>query len=303
VYLQENLATFFENDVTRFYSFHEELVRILIIHSNHDDKIEDNMFVTDGQIIIFLTAAIIELDLISKNVTLFQNWVQFLLSIAAQANRSINRVYRQMACECLHELETNFPGLLSQYVFIMIRWCQLECTHALQSYTTLMIIVLDHWCQKVIVQYHQEMQATKRNSTSSTESDQSSIISTTSIKSTASIAPQIPTTFVVPPLLRSSIPNQFVVTVPTIQPENKKELHQCLSFIVENVNLLTPWAKASIMDHINRLIPWTEFPSHVMNSAFKSFLYGANPLLVHMHLLSNRQGIERISIMNRDFSM
>jgi hypothetical protein len=295
---------FFENDIDSFYTLYEELVRILVTRSSVEDAMQEVLFVVDSQILVCLTTIIIELDIITKNATLFQNWTQFLLSIAAQPNRSINRVYRQMACESLQELEIQYPGLLSQYVFALLRWCQLECTHALQSYTNLMMITLDHWCQKVLIQYHNEAQLNRRHSTSSTASDSSSVISSSSsIKSTASTAPQIPTSFTIPPLLTATLPSNCTLTIPQVLPETKRELHQCLSFIVENVNLLTPWAKTSIMKHVYRLLPYTEFPQHVIKNSFKSFLYGANPLLVHMHSFHDKQGIERISIMNKDFSM
>lgn len=147
--LQEHLQYFFVDDINFFYVVHEQFAQVLIKHGEIDDNEQFNFFLVDGQMLVFLTTAIVELDIMNKNVTLFQNWVQFLLSIATQANRSVNRVYRQMACECLHELETNYAGLLSNYVFLFLRWCQFECTHALQSYMNLMMLTLDHWCQKV----------------------------------------------------------------------------------------------------------------------------------------------------------
>uniref|UniRef100_A0A7S4RBY2 Adaptor-related protein complex 5 beta subunit n=1 Tax=Alexandrium monilatum TaxID=311494 RepID=A0A7S4RBY2_9DINO len=65
-----------------------------------------------SQVLVTYTALLIQFDCFETDVARFEGFVDLLYSVAKHTNKSSDRILRAYACECLHELESWYPGLL-----------------------------------------------------------------------------------------------------------------------------------------------------------------------------------------------
>jgi len=65
-----------------------------------------------SQVLVTYTALLIQFNCFQTDVARFEGFVDLLHSIVKHTNRSADRILRSYACECLHELESWYPGLL-----------------------------------------------------------------------------------------------------------------------------------------------------------------------------------------------
>lgn len=70
--------------------------------------------------------------------------VAILLTIINRPNHGMDRQTRAVTCECLRELEREYPCLLAEVVGHLWGLCQNERTHACQSYLLLLLEVIQH---------------------------------------------------------------------------------------------------------------------------------------------------------------
>ncbi|PRP74413.1 AP-5 complex subunit beta-1-like [Planoprotostelium fungivorum] len=129
------------------------------------------------QILVTLTTMMIEGDCLTRYPRHLESLVSLFLEIIDNISVGNDREYRETACQCLHELELNFPGLLCgndippSEVSIsphnspvhstqsssssitnstggtlgrLFRYCESEATHAIQSYLSLFSLLLHH---------------------------------------------------------------------------------------------------------------------------------------------------------------
>lgn len=65
-----------------------------------------------SQVLVTYTALLIQFNCFELDVARFEGFVDLLHSIIKHTNKSADRILRAYACECLHELESWYPGLL-----------------------------------------------------------------------------------------------------------------------------------------------------------------------------------------------
>ena len=96
------------------------------------------------QIITTLTCLLAELSVASRQQRVFEGFVELLLEIVARANNPSDAILRNVACECLRELELLYPGLLHQSVGNFYVFAQTESTFAYPCYVSLFTACLAH---------------------------------------------------------------------------------------------------------------------------------------------------------------
>jgi len=65
-----------------------------------------------SQVLVTYTALLIQFNCFETDVARFEGFVDLLHSVVKHTNKSADRILRAYACECLHELESWYPGLL-----------------------------------------------------------------------------------------------------------------------------------------------------------------------------------------------
>nr|XP_043607267.1 uncharacterized protein LOC122579214 [Erigeron canadensis] len=75
-------------------------------------------------------------------VSQLEGLLDVLLTVVNRPNHGLDRSLRGVACECLRELESECPGLLSEIVGSLWELCQNEKTHVGQSYVLLLANVV-----------------------------------------------------------------------------------------------------------------------------------------------------------------
>lgn len=65
-----------------------------------------------AQVLVTYTALLIQFNCFEADRARFEGFVDLLYSLVKRTNKSADRILRSYACECLHELESWYPGLL-----------------------------------------------------------------------------------------------------------------------------------------------------------------------------------------------
>lgn len=69
-------------------------------------------FSLKSQVLVTYTVLLVQFNCFETDVARFEGFVDLLHSIVKHTNKSADRILRAYACECLHELESWYPGLL-----------------------------------------------------------------------------------------------------------------------------------------------------------------------------------------------
>ena len=94
-----------------------------------------------GQVLVAITALMIEHDFLTAQFKSLKKFLDQLLNIIATVNVS-NAHYRRTACQCLHELELAFPGIMARKLGHIADLCAAEKTFAAEAYTALLAVGL-----------------------------------------------------------------------------------------------------------------------------------------------------------------
>ena len=71
-----------------------------------------------------------------------------------QQGQTPDTMLKETACQCLHELEESYPGLLCCSFPSIVEWVQREKTHALQDLVALAATVLLHGINQIVAAHH-----------------------------------------------------------------------------------------------------------------------------------------------------
>ncbi|XP_057527067.1 uncharacterized protein LOC130806134 [Amaranthus tricolor] len=201
-----------------------------------------------------------------------ENLVAILLTIINRPNHGVDRQCRAVACECLRELEREFPCLLAEIVGHLWGLCQNERTHASQSYILLLLEVIHNIvvCKLNVV----------------------------SVFSTAV------------PLVPFNVPN-WVITDDDdngggenwgeedsvrlgveLSGTSLKELKRVMAFLLEWPRVLTPCGMLEFMSMLMPLAIGLELQSSLLKVQFSGLLYNFDPLLWHVVLVLWRRFLD-----------
>ena len=123
-----------------------------------------------SQVLVTYTALLIQFNCFERDVPRFEGFVDLLYSIVKHTNKSADRIFRSYACECLHELESWYPGLLFPLlgedwsvatVFMQGRsqgsttntlgkFVNDELLHIHESYARLFFLTIQHFTEQVV---------------------------------------------------------------------------------------------------------------------------------------------------------
>ncbi|XP_011682012.2 AP-5 complex subunit beta-1 isoform X1 [Strongylocentrotus purpuratus] len=103
-----------------------------------------------GQLLVAITTIMLDCNQLEEHPRNFLQFVDILLDVVSKVNGSKDRVLRGNACECLKEIETIHPGLLSRKVDHFYAMCQLENSCICQSYMTLFGMVLKNGLEQLL---------------------------------------------------------------------------------------------------------------------------------------------------------
>ena len=101
-----------------------------VFGSHHDKHYVTHCLVTT-------TTLIIQFDLVEFNPLLVQDIIQILLSICKRVNAPGETLTRKVACECLLELESAVPSILSKNVYLLFDLAKQEKTYMSQMHLLL----------------------------------------------------------------------------------------------------------------------------------------------------------------------
>ncbi|KAL2938922.1 AP-5 complex subunit beta-1 [Bienertia sinuspersici] len=194
--------------------------------------------------------------------------VAILLAIINRPNHGVDRQTRAVACECLRELEREYPCLLADIVGHLWGLCQNERTHASQSYLLLLLQVIYH-----IVDCK---------------------LNVASVFSTA--VPLVP--FNVPPWVATNDVGDdggeegglhFGVEMSS---SASKELKRVMAFLLEWPKVFTPCGMVEFMSMLMPLAIGLELQSSLLKVQFSGLLYSYNPLFWHVVLILCRRFLD-----------
>lgn len=172
--------------------------------------------------------------------------VELLLAIVNRPNHGPDRQTRAVACECLRQLERNWPCLLAEIAGHLWSLCQSERTHASQSYFLLFAQVIhDIVTRKVDV----------------------SILNTSV------------------PLVPFNLPQWVLGPTREVSALNYKELRRAMAFLLEWPQILTPCGMMEFMHMIIPVAVALELQASMLKVQFFSMIYSYDPVLCHMVLM------------------
>ena len=141
--------------------------------------------VLKGQLLVVATTILIEVEGIDDYCEVFNAFIILLASMIQRTNSYSDSYARQMACECLRELELSYPCLLSGFVEDILqhndlfdpstslpslfKLCHAERSHTSPSYTVLLLSILEHCTSKMYHEITIEAQEFVRKSSVSKE--------------------------------------------------------------------------------------------------------------------------------------
>lgn len=178
-----------------------------------------------------------------------ENLVELLLTVINRPNHGSDRQARAVACECLRELEMEYPCLLSDVAGHLWSLCQNERTHASQGYILLFTSVIHNIvAQKVNV----------------------SILNTSV------------------PLVPFSVP-QFLLGDSSSAKEgsgglNYKELRRAMAFLLEWPQVLTPCAMVEFLGMVMPVAVALDLQASMLKVQFSGMIYSYDPMLCHVVL-------------------
>ncbi|KAK4725402.1 hypothetical protein R3W88_028181 [Solanum pinnatisectum] len=188
----------------------------------------------------------------SSFVTPLESLIELLLTIINRPNHSVDRQTRSIACECLRELETAFPCLLSEIGSHLWSLCQNERTHAAQSYALLLSTVVHNIAR---------------------------LKPTVSFSNSSTLVP-----FTVPRfLVDESVKNGHFQG--ELSDLSNRELRRVVAFLLECPQNLTPWGLLEFMDKTLPVAAVLDLQPSLLKVQFSGLLHTYDPLLWHAYLV------------------
>ncbi|XP_050209827.1 uncharacterized protein LOC126660395 [Mercurialis annua] len=140
------LLIFLEEFSVSFFTSESNLTRLLETLKSLIQSPLDGISVTlqlKEQFMISITSIFISIDAPNTFPARYtEGLVELLLTVIHRPNHGADRHTRAIGCECLRELEKDYPCLLSNVAGHLWSLCQSERTHASQSYLLLFTMVL-----------------------------------------------------------------------------------------------------------------------------------------------------------------
>ncbi|KAI3867099.1 hypothetical protein MKW92_018966 [Papaver armeniacum] len=210
------------------------------------------------QLMISVTSIIISIDGLNNVVHHLESLIELLLTVINRPNHGLDRQTRAIACECLRELEREYPCILVDISGHIWNLSQSERTHASQSYILLLTSVIH------------DLVISKMNG---------SIIGTS--------VPLVP--FNVPQsVIASSGSNNTdssTTTTSATTVSNSKELRRVMAFLLEHPHVLTPCALMEFMSMIMPIAVALDLQASLLKVQFSGLLYSYDPMLCHVVLM------------------
>ncbi|KAI3921067.1 hypothetical protein MKX01_036046 [Papaver californicum] len=208
------------------------------------------------QLMISVTSIIISIDGLNNVVHHLESLIELLLTVINRPNHGLNRQTRAVACECLRELEREYPCILVDISGHIWNLCQSERTHASQSYILLLTSVIH------------DLVVSKVNG---------SIIGTS--------VPLVP--FNVPQSVIASSGSNYTdsSTTSATTVSNSKELRRVMAFLLEHPHVLTPCALMEFMSMIMPIAAALDLQASLLKVQFSGLLYSYDPMLCHVVLM------------------
>ncbi|KAF7827443.1 AP-5 complex subunit beta-1 [Senna tora] len=217
-------------------------------------------FTFKEQLMASTTSVLICLDVFDKFQARYTvSLVELLLTVINRPNYGLDRHTRAIACECLRELESANPCLLSEIVGHLWGLCQNERTHASQSYILLFTsVIYNIVAQKLNVS-----------------------ILNTSI-----------------PMVPFNVPQWLLGSNGEISGLNYKELRKAMAFLLEWPQVMTPCGIMEFMAMIMPVAVALELQPSMLKVQFFGMIYSYDPMLCHvvlmmyLHFLDAFDGLE-----------
>ncbi|GAB2234167.1 hypothetical protein Drorol1_Dr00003405 [Drosera rotundifolia] len=222
----------------------------LIIHSSEDAAVKEQMMVTTTSIIINLGDDV--------SVGEVEGVVAVLLNVINRPNHGFDRGMRGVACECLRELEREWPCLLEEIVGNLWGLCQSERTHVSGSYLLLLLQVV----RDLVVC--------------------GGSVGGSGIGNPVPLVP-----FNVPLWLRrdgGGVGRDGEWVVGEVSGSHGRELRWVLAFVLEWPHLLTPSQMMEFMTLVLPIAGLLELQASMLRVQFAGLMYSFDPLLAHAFL-------------------
>ncbi|GMG98893.1 hypothetical protein Nepgr_000733 [Nepenthes gracilis] len=268
IFLDEFAETlFFDSDADQLLSKLIESLRILIQSPSDGVSIT---YALKEQMMVSATSITLTMNSLRGvvHVPQLEGLVTILLTIINRPNHGIDRNSRAVACECLRELEREYPCLLGEIVGQLWALCQSERTHSSQSYLLLLLEVIHH----IIV----------------CKLNVPSIVGTS--------IPLFP--FTVPQWLRNGIIGVnkgdelgvgMNVGGEELSALNLRELRRVMAFLLEWPQVLTPCGMMEFMSTVMPVAAALELQPSLLKVQFSGLMYSFDPLLSHVVLMMYSQ--------------
>lgn len=219
-----------------------DTLRAVLLHSSHDALLKEQFLVSTTSVLISLH---------DHPSTSTVRLVELLLTLINRPNHPSNRA---IPCECLRQLETAYPSLLSHIVGHIWHLCHTDRTHSSHSYILLFSSLLHN-----IVSLHLNLP-----------------LFTTSV-------PLLPFTLA-PSFLHSSSPsNTNINKEPHVL--NHQDLRRALSFLLECPHLMTPCAMLEFISLILPVALALNLPPSMFTLQFFGMIHSYDSLLCHAVLI------------------
>ncbi|XP_024524086.1 AP-5 complex subunit beta-1 [Selaginella moellendorffii] len=259
-FLDENAALLVADDAAALDLLLDTLRSTLQAPSSADGNSSSSSI--KEQMMVTVTSTMVSIDAIGSSPRSLEILVEMLLVFINRPNHSSERHLRATACECLRELEKDYPCLLHSSAGHLLALCQSERTHAGQAYTLLLTSVLRN-----IALYMPLLRSFYAGTYS--------ILFTT--------VPLIP--FSISPFLssvssRSSSPAVFSSSK-DFSEECMKEFRRVISFLLEKPSLLTECGVAEFISDVCRTASCLDLQPSLLKIQFWNLLHSFSPISCH----------------------
>lgn len=221
-----------------------------------------NQPILRSQILCTMTTVFTVVDMkegLDKPLT---DFIDLLFTTIESVTNDHTRMIRVAACECLKELELNFPGLLSGKLTQLFDLCAEENSVICPQYMALAATVLHHAVLKMI-----------------TDLDLEKDVSCRSFSQPGDLVP-----FSLPSVDHIKSSTKFLTAPPEHKLDESVDTHELkrgISLIMDHLSLATP----PVMIHIVRMLMRAVYLSGISAMTFKSFLmrYSSSQELMLFH--------------------
>eukprot|EP00051_Salpingoeca_urceolata_P006569 m.86803 g.86803 ORF g.86803 m.86803 type:complete len:1080 (+) comp14888_c0_seq1:58-3297(+) len=215
-----------------------------------------------SQVLITITELMICNNFCDVHQSTFQRFVDLLVE-KMTVNQLAAMTVRRTACQCLHELELSWPGMLASKLGYLFAMCQEEKTHIGQEYVALFATGLRHATQLL---HHDEQPP--------------------DILSTARGALQ---PFVYEPCVLASQPEQALFSdagsIKQLPQGRTDDLKRAISFLVESSSQLSPPALLFVFARLIECVHAAGVSPKGFTDTFSRLVAAADPSTVHVLLL------------------